>query len=429
VTSFYLEPGRAGFADFAASPLLGRLEDVDFPSGSLPVGGLAQVVGAGHLPAVVRNLELSHWPASHAELDVFVRGKWPRLRSLFFHRCGLDDVALAVLARLQAPQLEQIRLVSEGFGLDGVQHLLGAAWVRQLVRLDLVQLGRRSGLEGLAALVDTPLLANLRRLNLGYNPLGPTGLRTLAGSPHLGLVRHLDLSYADGGAPGLLDLFNSPTLCQVRTLFYGSNGANFDAVADRPVAGWPRLRTLYISSNPLGDRGLSWLLDRSLLRAVRDLWITHARLTGVGFVALLRSPLRRSLVSLNMGHNPLGPLEDLPAVADLPRLRELELESAGLGDRGAGRLVRALRAPELRELILYENDLGNETAHAVASNASLRNLEKLSLSYHPNLDDEGARLLEESPYLERLTTLQLFETGISDQALARLRRRFRHVSR
>jgi hypothetical protein len=249
----------------------------------------------------------------------------------------------------------------------------------------------------------------------------------LAGSPCLGQVRRLDLSYTEGGARGLIALFNSPTLRQVRDLSYGSNGLDFTALDDARVTPWPSLRQLYIS--PVSDHGLSWLLDRSLLAPVRHLWAFMAGLTGAGFLALLRSSLPESLVSLILSSNHLGPLDGLPPALDFPRLRTLELDRCHLGNQGAARLLQALRAPNLRTLSLYQNELGNEAVEALTSNPTLRNLEELSMSYHPGIDDEGARLFCEAPYLDRLGELKLFEAGISDDALAQLRRRFRHVRR
>jgi hypothetical protein len=424
VTGLYLEPGQAGFDQLAASPFLARLREIDFPERSLPRGGLAQV--AGRLSSL-RKLEVNGWGATLAELDVFVRASWPHLKHLLFHRCGLDDPALGLLASMRAPQLECLRLVSERFGPRGLASLLDAPWLSQLTQLDLTQMGQALTPEALQALTHTPQLTNLRSLNLSHNRLGAEGLAVLADSPHLGQVRRLDLSYTEGGARGLIALFNSAILAGVRDLSYSSNGINFQEVDGGKVTPWPCLRRLSI--NPLSDHDLSWLLDRSLLDTVRHLWLFLAGLTGAGFLALLRSRLPRSLVGLSLSHNHLGSLDGLPSALDFPRLRWLELDSCRLGDQGAVRLIRALRAPNLRQLSLYQNELSNETVQAITSNPSLRHLEELSLSFHPGIDDEGARLFCESPLLERLDQLQVLDTGVSDSALAQLRRRFRRVRR
>jgi Leucine Rich repeat len=98
-------------------------------------------------------------------------------------------------------------------------------------------------------------------------------------------------------------------------------------------------------------------------------------------------------------------------------------------DRGAGRLINAVRAPNLRKLSLSGNDLGNETVHAIAANPAFRKLENLSLSYNAAIDDDGAKALAESPHLGRLRGLSIFETSVSDSGLELLRKRFRNVFR
>ncbi len=152
-------------------------------------------------------------------------------------------------------------------------------------------------------------------------------------------------------------------------------------------------------------------------------------LAGTAFLALCRSSLPSSLVTLDLSLNPLGSLDGLPSALDFPRLRSLELNNCRLGNQGTVRLLQALRTPNLRQLSLYQNDLSNEAVQALVSNPTLRNLEELTMSFNPGIDDEGVRLFCESPCLDRLSRLQLLETGISDAALARLRLCFHHVRR
>ncbi len=188
---------------------------------------------------------------------------WPHLKEVLFHRCGLDDHALRLLVRMNAPQMDCLRLVSEQFGAGGIDHLLGAPWLSQLTELDLTQMGQPITPGTLQALAHTPRLANLRSLNLSHNRLGPEGLNVLAGSPCLGEIRRLDLCYTDGGGRGLIALFNSPTLRQVRDLSYGSNGLDFTGIEDSKVTPWPSLRRLYVNQlsatvSPGCSTDLSW---------------------------------------------------------------------------------------------------------------------------------------------------------------------------
>jgi hypothetical protein len=423
VTGLYLEPGHAGFDQFAASPFLSRLRDIQLPKDSLPPGALA--VLAGRLSSL-RKLYLSYWKASRLELEVFVRAPWPHLKEFATLGCNLDDDAVRMLVGMKAPRMDGLQFACESFGVKGVNHLLGAPWVSQLTQLDLTRMGQPLTLDALQALAQAPQLASLRSLNLSHNRLGAEGVTVVAESPFFKQVRRLDLSYTEGGTRGLISLFNGPALHQVSHLSYLNNGLDFTK-AEEGGTPWPSLRRLDI--NPLTDLGLSWLLDRSRLRSLRHLVAIRGGLTGAGFLTLLRSSLPRSLVSLYLSSNRLGPLDGLPPSLDFPRLRALEMSDCRLGDQGTARLLGGLRAPNLRRLSLYQNDLSNEAVRALASNPTYRNLEHLSMSYHPGIDDQGARLLCESPHLSRLKSVQLFETGVSEDALARLRRRFRHVRR
>jgi hypothetical protein len=110
-------------------------------------------------------------------------------------------------------------------------------------------------------------------------------------------------------------------------------------------------------------------------------------------------------------------------------LRTLDLDGCQLGDEGAVRLLKALRAPNLRSLSMSKNNFTNEAVQAITSNATLCKLERLSLSYHPAIDYYGAWQLYEASNLGRLKHINLLDAGISDHTLARLRKRFGHVRR
>jgi uncharacterized protein (TIGR02996 family) len=427
VTGMWVVGQTKGFSKFAADPLLSRLRTIKFSQGSLPPTGLAQLAKAGRL-TTLEALELWGPSQGHKEIAAFAAGRWPCLRRLRFERCDLDDGDVEVLSRLEAPRLEKLLLWDPPMGPEGVRYLLGAPWFPQLVHLRVVGHSRtRLGQEGVAALCHSWKLANLKRLDLNFNRIGPKGIGLLASSPHLRAIRHLDLSNTNGGAQGFIDLCRSPALRQLRGLAYGGNGVNFSACSSEKVTPWPQLLMLDVAYDRFGDQMVGWLADRGILDRLRELRIDKCQLTALGFLRLLRSPAARSLRQWQNSSNDLSQLDGLPERIDLPRLRMWELDYCALGDEGGARLVRALRAPPLRDLSLYENDLGNATVHAVAHNPSLRRLERLSLSYHLAIDDEGARLLCESPYLDRLTELQLFETGVSEVGLARLRKRFRTV--
>jgi uncharacterized protein (TIGR02996 family) len=430
VTSLYLEPGGDGFAEFASSPLLARLRTLDLPEDSVPVGGMRQLVAAGHITAL-RKLNMSYWRSTPAEFAELCRARWPNLRVLSFLRCGLDDSAPVALKDLDAPRLTRLGLNAEDIGARGLRRLIEIEWVRNLTHLSLELMQGSFVSERIGEILDHPRLANLRYLDLSTNPLARIDIRVLARSEHFGQLRTLNLSDTRVGAEGLLDLLQSRSFPRIRHLSYSGDGPGFADLT--PGAGalvaaesWLALRTLYLNGDWLGDAGFRWLLSSGVLEHVRELWVS-GNLSGSALIELFAAPVARSLVTLELGNNPLGALDGLPGAVELPRLRQFGLQHCELGDAGAVALVRALRAPNLRELTLYQNDLGNATVAAIASNPSFARLENLSLSYHSAIDDDGARVLVEAPYLNRLETLQLFETNVSTRALHQLRKRFRNV--
>lgn len=428
ITYLYVE--RGGNADvfrrFAANPLLRRLRHIRFADQALPADGLATLVKAGNL-SNLENLELSHWVYNRDEFSVLARSNWPKLRRLFTLRCGLDDIALKNLVQVSAPNLVDLHLCTENFGAEGLSHLQAAPWLGQLTALHLTQMQGSFSNDALGELLEDPRLGKLRRLDVSHNLLGPDGIARLARVPHFANLENLDLGYINAGAEGLLEIFNSPNLAKLRYLSFSANDVSFAGAPPRPAAkSWPALRSFYLG-NKITDADFIWMLEHGLFTGPCRLFLSMGLLTSASLVILLRSPVCRRLHTLWLGMNPLGPPEDVPATIMLPRLRELDLNSSELTDAGAARLIRAIRAPRLRDLNLYKNELGNESVRAIAANPSFRNLEELSLSYHSNIDDEGAKALLESKYLNRLRELQVFESGISDAGIEMLRKRFRRV--
>jgi uncharacterized protein (TIGR02996 family) len=428
VTYLYLEPGGHSymFPHFAANPLLRRLRHMDLPQNALPPGGLAALVQSGNL-VNLSQLQLSQWNYNRDEFNVLVRADWPKLRHLFTLRCRLDDDALKSLVNLRAPRLTHLTLCTENFGATGLRDLQSAPWLGQLRKLSLPQMQGSFSNEILGEFLEDSRLANLRRLDVSHNPLGPDGITRLARLSHLANVEILNLGYTGAGAAGLLGIFESPHLRKLRDLSFSSNDVSFAGFPPRPRAdGWPSLRSFYFG-NKITDADFTWMLEHNLFTGPRRLYLSMAELTSASLVKLLCSPRHRRLHTLWMAMNPLGPPGDLPPEILLPRLHELDLSSSALTDAGAAKLLRAMQAPRLWYLNLYKNELGNETVHAISANPSFRNLEKLTLSHHLAINDESARILAQSKYLDCLRELQLFGTNVSKEGLVLLRKRFRRV--
>ena len=99
------------------------------------------------------------------------------------------------------------------------------------------------------------------------------------------------------------------------------------------------------------------------------------------------------------------------ALAKLPHLRRLVLNTSGVSDAEAAKIAGC---KELRTLVIPE---GAVTAKGAADLAKLARLEKLDLSGHPKLGDAALAHLAK---LDRLEFLHLNKTAVTDKGLAHL---------
>ena len=95
------------------------------------------------------------------------------------------------LARLVA-----LDLSGNFLGSDGLQSLLASPWLTRLTALDLREC--RVSDRGVRALAQWPHLTRLTRLDLSHNEIGPAGVRLLA--------RSLEVRATGGDAPRLRSL-------------------------------------------------------------------------------------------------------------------------------------------------------------------------------------------------------------------------------
>lgn len=104
-----------------------------------------------------------------------------------------------------------------------------------------------------------------------------------------------------------------------------------------------------------------------------------------------------------------------------PTLTRLSLADAGLGPHGVQALAEVL--PDLVELDLSGNAIGDEGARTLAASTALGNLEHLRLT-GTGIGPVGARALLDAPGLARARTLVLpREVGSALRAEAMARRR------
>src|SRR5262249_26451131 len=147
-------------------------------------------------------------------------------------------------------------------------------------------------------------------LDLANNRLQDAGARALAGSPHLTNVTSLRLDGNEVGGPGIRAVVSSPFLSNVRELF--------------------------LSNNYVGQTGAEALAQGGMGR-LHDLWLGDANLDAECAGLLAGSEALARLRVLSLANNPLedGGIKALAASPHLRRLRELYLDSCGMGSAGS----------------------------------------------------------------------------------------------
>ena len=207
-----------------------------------------------------------------------------------------------------------------------------------LRRLTELNLGNNPGLErvGVAALAESPHVANLEVLLLHYANLGDEAIEDLARSKHLGRLRELYLSGNDLGDRAALAIAASQSLPALAELDLRDN--RIGAAGARALANYGngRLETLWLVNNQVGPEGCWALAGTESLPALARLYLNYNPLRDDAGLAFACSPHRAAL-------------------------RELDLRHSGLGDRGALALAESPYLAGLEQLWLGGNRLRIET--------------------------------------------------------------------
>jgi uncharacterized protein (TIGR02996 family) len=327
----------------------------------------------------------------------------------------------------------------------GVLSIAGAAAWPGLARL--TDLSVREAVppdDDLAALLASPQLGGLRRLELPSTYVGPRAWAALAKNERLAGVRHLDLSCAFPNWEGLTArLAELPW--ELDSLKFTRWGVGEEAVRLLARAPWfAGLRNLEIDGHEVAEALPAAMAGAPACR-LESLSIGGAR-SHVRFPALFASDLAAGLTSLDLGgqvapeavselarsavcprlarlglgltNEPSDAVCQLIGSPDLPALRELAVTGGPLTPTAARRLPRLPGLSRLRSLAL-RCGLDDEAVSALARSPLPKDLRRLDL--HGNAyADAGVRALLEAPWLPSLRELRLINRRITWSAIRAL---------
>ena len=265
------------------------------------------------------------------------------------------------------------------------------------------------------ALFQSKHLRGLRDLSLRLGKIGPEGMSAVADCPSLTGLEELDLHAQFAGDQPAIRIIQQE---RFRTL-----------------------RAFCADLNQLTDEFATALANAIHLIRLQSLQLSTNQLTATGLARLCTAQHLRGLERLDLSSNPLGPAAagHLASATFGGNLRRLDLRKCALGKEGTARLFVA-RFPQLRELVVTENEVSIAGVRALARNDGLSSLTKLvlqkcrlspiavaalaNLSNLPGLralhlgrqpfSDAAVRTMLGGPLVKSLDTLSLWETQITD---------------
>jgi uncharacterized protein (TIGR02996 family) len=246
--------------------------------------------------------------------------------------------------------------------------------------------------------------------NLNVKALTPENLGPLLACPWLINVRELTLAgpYGEAPHPDWEALADCPHLKNLSYLWIARgklsrHGGARIAAADP----FPRLRNFMMSQDELGGAFVAGLFGGPAFGQLAEVYVHKSGLGTAEVETIAHSSATVGLTKLSLPNQPLS-AEATTALAAgpyWPNLRELVLWSCDVGDDGTEALADA-GPTRLRVLNLSRNDLGPPAAAALAKSRILETVEDLDLSSNP-LGDHGVGALVCYPYLGNLRRLHL----------------------
>jgi uncharacterized protein (TIGR02996 family) len=276
----------------------------------------------------------------------------------------------------------------------------------------------------------SPLLSNLKKLDLSDVSLEGEQFAVLAQAPPLGKLETLILDGCYMGDGNLRPLAESAWFRNLRTLSMKGNAGGYqeDArirpndvalLADSPNL--TRLESLNLADNEIDGASLRRLLGSKYLANLRELNVTHNNLTAKEVKWLDEVDTKMRLHSLALANNPIGDA-GAAALALAPyckQLVDLDLAACEITAKGVRELAEARWFGKLGRLNLNQNSAAADGVHALTKGARSGALYSLHLSDN-ELDAEAVKMLADSPALSGVHTFDLSENALDAETLQTL---------
>jgi uncharacterized protein (TIGR02996 family) len=238
-------------------------------------------------------------------------------------------------------------------------------------------------------------------------------------------IVRLRLSHSAAVLP---DIVVSPLLANVRELdLFGDNLSNDDLCLLTKSPFFKDLETLNLGFNKIDDVGVHNLARASNLPKLTSLSLSdNGRITSAGLIKLAESPFLGGLTALDVSSNDIDDagLRSIISSKTLTRLHTLRLSENHIGDAGATALAQSallgrIIARSFR-LELVKNEIGPSGVAALAAAPVLSRCLSFDLT-HNFIGDEGLASIIGSPHLCNLRVLKLGWNSITDAGITALR--------
>ena len=307
------------------------------------------------------------------------------------------------------PKLERLILAGSYLDDSGMQIFAQSPLLQRLTSLTMRSCDRALFVreDGWKALARSKAIGNLKKLDLINCRILESAVE-FGRSSELSSIEQFAISSSPAGPAFIKEIAANPAFRNLRSIRLFRCSLNSESL--RPLVHsthFEHLVDLGLPHNFIGDDGLILLSQLKSFSQLQTLDLSGCNITGKGLDAISCKQLPE-LKELCLARNDLGQrgMFALSKLAGLEQLQTLLLGECGISDDGFAHFIKTKPTSDLSTLSLYNNDIGDKGAIALANDAQMPMLEELELSNN-NIGDQGATELAHNASFPALKTLQL----------------------